>query len=234
MLVIAAPAAAADGWSFAVSPYVWLPGVSTSTDTPRGTVDVDTSMSDALSDLDFAFMGAAEARNGRWSLILDTLYADLSADKATPLGQLWSKAKVETKLSATTVYAGYRVLETERGSVDLLAGARFFSLDLTLSLEPGQLAGRSRSFDDDWVDPVFGARGRYDFDSKWFATAVADAGGFSGSDQSWQVFASVGYQFDPRWSVQGGWRYLDVTREIDGQDVAIDLNGPILGFTYRF
>jgi hypothetical protein len=234
MLVIAAPAAAADGWSFAVSPYVWLPGVSTSTDTPRGTVDVDTSMSDALSDLDFAFMGAAEARNGRWSLILDTLYADLSADKATPLGQLWSEAKVETKLSATTVYAGYRVLETERGSVDLLAGARFFSLDLTLSLEPGQLAGRSRSFDDDWVDPVFGARGRYDFDSKWFATAVADAGGFSGSDQSWQVFASVGYQFDPRWSVQGGWRYLDVTREIDGQDVAIDLNGPILGFTYRF
>lgn len=230
----AAPASAADPWTFAVSPYVWLPGLSTSTETSRGTIDIDKSTGDTISALDFAFMGAAEARNGRWGLILDLVYADLSAETGTPFGKLWSDAKVETKLMATTVYAGYRVAETERGSLDLLAGGRFYSLDLTLSLEPGRLAGRSESLDDDWADPVFGARARYKFNDQWFATALVDAGGFGGSDQSWQAFGSVGYQFNERWSAQGGWRYLDIQREINGQDVSIGLNGPLAGITYRF
>lgn len=234
LAAIAAPVSAADGWTFAVSPYAWLPGLSTSTETSRGTIDIDKSTSDTISALNFAFMGAVEARNGRWGLILDFIYADLSAETGTPFGRLWSNAKVGTKLTTTTVYAGYRVAETERGSLDLLAGGRFYSLDLTLSLEPGRLPGRSESLDDSWGDPVFGARVRYQINDRWFATALVDAGGFGGSDQSWQAFGSVGYQFNERWSAQGGWRYLDIEREINGQDVSIGLDGPLVGVTYRF
>ena len=156
LVAVAGPAAAQDPWSFALSPYVWLPGVSTSTETGRGTIDVDTSPSDAVADLDFAFMGAFEARNGRWGLILDLIYADLSASADTPLGGLWSRAEVDTKLTAFTAYAGYRVFENERGAVDLLGGGRFYSLDLDLTLEPGLLAARSRDFSDDLGRP--GAR----------------------------------------------------------------------------
>ena len=62
---VAAPAASQTaGWSFALSPYVWVPGISTSTDAGRGSVYVDTSPSDALANLDFAFMGAAEPVGG--------------------------------------------------------------------------------------------------------------------------------------------------------------------------
>jgi hypothetical protein len=223
------------GWSFALSPYVWLPGLSTSVETTRGTVDVETSTRDAISQLDFAFMGAAEARHGRWGLILDLIYADLSSSADTPLRRLWSSAELDTRLTAFTAYAGYRVLENDRAFVDLLGGGRFYWLDLELSLEPGRLPGRSRDFSDDWADPVVGARARYDFNDAWFATALADYGGFGGSsDESWQAFASVGYQFDPRWSVQAGWRYMAVEKEITGRDVEIDLSGPILGFTVRF
>ena len=65
--------------------------------------------------------------------------------------------------------------------------------------------------------------------------ASSDYGGFGGgSDESWQAFASVGYQFDPRWSVQGGWRYMAIEKEIDGRDLEVDLNGPLLGVTIRF
>ena len=81
LLAAAGPAAAQDGWSFAASPYVWLPGFSTSAETGRGTVDIDKSTSDAVSDLDFAFMGAFEARSGRWGLILDLIYTDLSTSE---------------------------------------------------------------------------------------------------------------------------------------------------------
>jgi hypothetical protein len=41
-----------------------------------------------------------------------------------------------TKLSTFTTYAGYRVLENDRAFIDLLAGGRFYSLDLKVSLEP--------------------------------------------------------------------------------------------------
>lgn len=235
----AAPAAAQDGalqgWTFALSPYAWLPGISTSTETGNGRIDLDLTPADAISDLDFAFMGAAEARKGRWAAIVDFIYTDLTTHQATPLQALWSEAQLRTKLAATTVYAGYRVVDTEATKLDVLAGGRFYDLDMTLSLEPGRLAGRSRSFDDSWADPVFGMRGIYDFNETWFATALADFGGFGGgSDESWQAFVSGGYRFSPAWSLQVGYRYMDVERRIDGEDVAIDLSGPLLGVTYRF
>jgi hypothetical protein len=63
---------------------------------------------------------------------------------------------------------------------------------------------------------------------------MADYGGFGGSDSSWQAFASLGYQIDDRWSVQGGWRYLSLETEIEGRDVEMDLSGPLLGLTVRF
>jgi hypothetical protein len=231
----AGPAAAQDGWTFAVSPYVWLPALSTAVDTPFGRVDVDNSSSDVLNQLDFAFMGAAEARKDRWGLILDLIYSDLSSSAPTPLGVLFSEANVDTKLTAFTTYAAYRVYENERGFVDLLGGGRFYWLDVDLTLEPGLRDARSFNLSDDWADPVVGARGRVDFNEKWFGTALADYGGFAGaSDTSWQVFASVGYQFNPAWSVQGGWRYMAVEKEVEGLDVEIGLNGPLVGFTYRF
>jgi hypothetical protein len=230
-----APAMAADGWTFAVSPYAWLPGISTSLETSRGTINADMSTGDTIANLDFAFMGAAEARKDRWGLIVDFMYADLTAKEDTPLGALWSKAEVQTKLAATTVYAGYRVLENEKAAVDVLAGGRFYTLDVTARLDAGRLPAKSRSYSDDWADPVVGLRGRYNFNEKWYATALADAGGFSGNkDSSWQAFGSVGYQFNARWSVQGGWRYMDITKEIDGRDLSIDLSGPLVGLTYRF
>ena len=60
-------------------------------------------------------------------------------------------------------------------------------------------------------------------------------GGFSAdTDLTWQAFASLGYQFNPRWSVQAGWRYFSAEKRIEGRDVKTDFSGPLLGFTARF
>ncbi len=225
---------ALEGWTFAVSPYAWLPGLSTSVGTPQGTVDVDMSTSDVVSDLNFAFMGAAEARKGKWGLIADFIYSDISSSEPTPLGLLWDKATADTRLSALTVYAGYRVFEDERAAVDVLAGGRFYWLNVDFALTPNRARGLEYNLNDDWADPVFGLRGRYNFNENWFATALGDLGGFAGDDNSWQVFGSVGYQFNPTWSVQAGWRYMDVEKTVSGTDLAIGLNGPMIGFTGRF
>lgn len=235
LLAAAGPAAAQEGWSFALSPYVWLPGMTTALDTDQGKVEIETDADDVLTELDFAFMGAAEARKDRWGLILDLIYSDISASTPTPLGLLWTEADVETRMTAFTTYAGYRVLENPKGYVDLLGGGRYYSLDVDLTLEPGIAEGRSFDLSDTWADPVLGARGRYAFTDRWYGTALGDYGGFGGgSDESWQLLATVGYQFNPRWSVQGGWRYLAIEKEVDGLDLELDLSGPILGLTARF
>lgn len=64
----ALPAAAqtyptSDGWAFAVSPYVWLPGLSTSVGTSRGTVDVDMSSGDAVGP-EFRLHGRGRGAQG--------------------------------------------------------------------------------------------------------------------------------------------------------------------------
>jgi len=234
--VLAGPAVAqSSDWDFAVSPYLWAPGINASVGTALGTVGVDKSSNDVLSDLDLAFMGAFEARNGRWGLIADMFYAKLSGSRATPLGLLFSQGRIETEAKALSGYAAYRVNENERVALDLMAGFRISSLDIDLSLSPGLLAGQRIGVSETWIDPVIGGRARLAITDKWFATAFADVGGFSADiDLTWQAFASLGYQFDPRWSVQAGWRYFSAEKRIEGRDVKTDFSGPLLGFTARF
>lgn len=235
-VALATPALAQDsGWSFALSPYAWTPGLTSSVETAWGTVEVDKSIGDVLSDLDLAFMGAFEARNGRWSLIADLFYANLSQSRPTPLGVLFSRAEFETEAKLLSGYAGYRVFENDQVALDAMVGLRINSVDLDISLSPGLLQGQRFGASETWVDPLIGGRARFAITDRWFATALVDVGGFrGGSDLTWQIFGSLGYQFNERWSVQGGWRYVVIEKTINGRDVELDLNGPLLGFTVRF
>ena len=235
-MVVAGSAAAQNaGWTFSLSPYLWAPAIETSVETRWGSVGVDQNSRDVLSKLDLAFMGAFEARRGRWGLIADLFYADLSQRGDTPLGLLFSQARVEVQARALSGYAAYRVHEDDRVAVDILAGLRVSSLDLDLSLSPGLLPGQRVGMGETWVDPLLGTRLRFAFTDRWFATAFADIGGFGvGADQTWQIFASLGYQFNDRWSMQGGWRHVSLSKPIEGRDVDLDFSGPLLGFTAHF
>jgi hypothetical protein len=235
LLVIAASPAAAQDWTFQASLYGWIPGMSTSVDTSLGTVEADKSGSDALQDLDAAFMGTLEARNGRWGLIGDLIYANLSASEDTPFGSLYSDADVDVSLTAFSGYAAYRVHETPRLAFDIAGGFRAFAVNVDTTLNSAGVA-RDRDFDADesWAVPLVAARVIVPFDDRWFATAFADVGGLSGDNTTWQAFASVGYRFDPRWSMQFGYRYMSVAKEIGGRDVDIDLSGPLIGVSAHF
>lgn len=237
LLLTAAPmaASAADGWQFAITPYAWVPGMSNSLDTRFGTVSSSSSSSNALSSLDIAFMGAIEARHDRWSIIGDLLYTDLSQDFGTKFDRLFDGGSWNVKGTAFSGYALYRVVEDPKGSLDLGAGFRSFWLDASLDLNAGRIEGRSYDLNKDWTDPLIAARGKFFFDDHWFAVASADYGGFDGAnDTTWQVIATAGYAFDQNWTVQGGWRYMDIQQEIKGRQFESELSGPLIGFSYRF
>jgi hypothetical protein len=222
-------------WSFAVSPYLWAPGASSSVDTQFGTLDTDATIGEVVSSTDFALMGVLEARNGRWGFIADLLHSDLTERRDTPFGVLFSRARVDTSLTKLSGDAAYRMYDDGQVALDAMGGFRAVSLGLDVSLSPGALPARSFSDSSSWLDPLVGGRARIALTARWFATALGDIGGFGvGSDLTWQVLATIGYRFDERWSVQGGWRHLSIDKEVNGRDVELDLGGPVLGFTVRF
>lgn len=224
-----------NGWRMTVTPYLWLPDSRISVDTPRGTVSGELSIGDALQNLDFAFMGAIEARNGKWSLMSDILYFDLSAAAATPLGGLFNTAVIRSDITAFSVLAAYRVHQSDKFAVDVGAGLRAWWLSSEVALSGGVLAPEQSSTSDNWVDPIIAVRGKLDFGDRWFGTFHLDAGGFGvGSDHSYQAIVTVGYDVNERWSVQGGWRYIDFSRDEGGNQLDFSQSGLVLGASYRF
>lgn len=222
-------------WEVTVSPYLWAPGASTAVGTRFGTLEAEASVGDVLSATDFALMGMVEARRGRWGLIGDFVYADLSERDDMPFGGLFSRATVETELTIGSGYVAYRLHEDAGVALDVLGGFRAVDADLDVTLSSGALPGQRFSLGDNWVDPVVGGRVQFALSDRWSAMAMADIGGSGGgSDQTWQAVATLGYQINDRWSVQGGWRHLSIDRQFSGRDVEIDLGGPLLGLTMRF
>lgn len=228
-----AAAAQDDGWKFAISPYLWVPSLTNTLETPFGDVTSRLSRSDVLGDLDMALMGTFDARRGPLLFALDLIYSDLGTERDPPLGALFGKAEVDMRLTAVTGYAGWRLHEDEGVSFHLLGGFRHFRLENGLTLTPAALDGREYDFRDNWTVPVVGARSLLRFEDGWFATFTADLGGWDG-DFTWQGLATVGLRLGEDWSVQGGWRYMEFDRTVDGADLKVELNGPILGATYRF
>lgn len=236
LCALAASSAAAQegGWSYAATGYAWLPGVTTTTDTAFGEVESSISAADALSSLEFGFMGAVEARRDRWGLIGDLIYTDTSTSSSTPGGHLFSKGTVDTQFTVLTGYAAYRVAQSDQASFDIAAGFRLFSTDIDGKLKGELLETRTFGGSETWVVPLIGARAILPIAERWTATLVGDVGGTGSDEMTWQAMASVSYAFRENWSAVLAYRYLSVEKPVGGNDTTIELYGPALGVTYRF
>ena len=126
LLLAASPAAAQDVGVRLHAVRLDRP-VTNKLDTRFGRVESETSGSDALSDLDFAFMAALEARHGRWGLVGDLLYVDLSSEADTPLGRLFDSVETELRSTAFSGYAFYRAVEQPQFALDVGGGFRAYS-----------------------------------------------------------------------------------------------------------
>ncbi len=236
LLVITGPSVAQDRqWEFATTLYLWGSGITSSIGTSRGPIESEISFGDILKDLDMAFMGVLEARRGPWGFIGDLMYTDVSSTEDTPFGVLFSAADVSTRMTTFSGYALYRAVDAPTGTVDVGVGVRANSLDIDVTLQPGTLPLEAFSVGDTWVDPLVAGRAKVPLSDRWFATAFVDVGGFGiDSDLTWQVLGTVGYEINDRWSVSMGYRYMSTERTIGGQDVQLELSGPILGATARW
>lgn len=219
-------------WRYEGTIYLFTPETTTSIATPAQSIDGTLSFSDALSNLDFAFMGAFGASNDLWSLFLDYLYTDLSFGSPSP-DPAFSSVDTAVTTQIFSGYAAYRVYDDPGVQVDLAAGFRWFGARSSMTLQPKQPGG-SASIDENWVTPIIGLRARARFSDRWSGTAFFDYGGFESGEETWQALLTADYEINDRWMLRGGYRYITVDHASGDNTFSFTQSGPVFGATYRF
>ncbi|MGH9764034.1 MAG: hypothetical protein ACREDR_08335 [Blastocatellia bacterium] len=221
-----------DKWQFQVTPYLWFAGLKGTIGIRGQTADVDVGFGDILSHLNFGFTGAFEARKRKFIILTDMLYLKVSAENATP-GRLFSSVKSTVRNFTLDPEAGYRVVEKNGASLDLMGGIRFWHLSDRLLFTPGLLPQLEISASKNWVDAVFGMRVKARLSKKWFVTGKGDFGG-GGSDFTYQLFGGVGADVGNIGALIVGYRYLHVNYDRSGFLFDVEIKGPIIGFGFKF
>jgi len=223
------------GWHFAVSPYLWFPGVHGTIGALGRDVSVHATPGDLLSNFRFGLMGAFEARYKRIVLPLDLMWIRLEDDKALPFPNLMAtKAKLTGSELLLTPKIGYRLLDEKRIKIDALTGFRYWHFSENLKFVPSNL-NLNFSGSQNLTDPLVGGRVQLGLTPKIVANVLGDVGGWgTGSQLEYQVAGVLGYKIKPKWTLQAGYRYLSIdyrNSNHGGTVVYLITNGVIFGAT---
>ena len=259
----APPPAGKDGWSFTVTPYVWMPTIHSETNLtgPQGgtvTTNANIGVGDYFRDINFAFMGGAEARFQNFSVLTDIFYSSLKytndvahissfnpgsgpidIPRSTQLG-------LGARLNATVwgLAAGWTVAQAEWGNVDVIGGLRMLGVggnqSYTLThdiLLPNQTIGLSRTgslgLGANYLDAVAGVRGRLNIpNSKFFLPYYLDVG-TGAIPLTWQAYGGVGYQAGFA-DITLGYRWLAFQQNGSATVHNMDFGGVLLAAAFHF
>ena len=260
-----APAPVLQDWTFRFVPYAWLPSMNGS-ETVRGrTTHIDASFIDVLqkSNTVVGLMGDFEMRRGPLALYADVVWSNVTFDaehtsvrNPVPgvVGTVGRSVGLQADQTIIELGAAYEIYANGAFAMDLVAGTRFWreksalSFDRATTIDVGDLTlsgdrAIAASGWVSWVDPLVGARLRYQAAPGHALFLRGDVGGFgAGSRSSWQAVG--GYQFDfartgnVTWSGIVGYRALSVDyRKGSGRDL-FEFNmvqhGPLFGLSARF
>lgn len=224
-------------WSFGLTSYVWFAGLNGDIGVRNlPPAQIDPTFSDIFNNIDWLpppIMLMAEVRYDRVGFVTDFIYLGEESDGATP-GPLPLTVEVDTNTLVWTFGGSYRVIQADRGTVDLLAGGRLWSMDTDVTVT-GPFAVRQGSGSQTWVDPLIGIAGRVNLGKGFALRAEADVGGFGvGADVDWQVIGLVQYQVRDWIALEAGYRYLAVNYDKDEFLFDGSIRGPIVGASVRF
>ena len=211
----AGPTGPDNAWHFAVSPYLWFPGVHGTAVGPRGNgLSFRASPGDLLSHFRFGLMGTVEARRKRIVASGDLLWIRLKADKAGEVTPFPRLGAITANMKATefllTPKIGFRVINNEIIKIDALTGFRYWHLGQSLNFNPS-LLGLNFSGSQNFVDPLVGGRIQAALSPKIVVNILGDVGGWdTGSQLEYQWAGVLGYKIKPAWTLQVGYRYLNL------------------------
>jgi len=228
---MAAHAADSDEWEFGAEVYLWGASIDAK---PTGGDNIHISFSDILDNLDGALMTTLSARKGKWSLFSDIIYLNIEDDQKGKVDLLGIPIRtdfdVEIKAWIVTTAGGYNIINKDRFSLDLLAGARYLWLEIPLDAKIAHKKVKTSPSGHTW-DGILGVKGKYDISDSWYLSYYLD-GGTGDSDFTWQGRAGMNYRFK-KFVASAGYRYLDW--DIDGSSLdQLTVKGPYAGVKFLF
>jgi len=250
-----------DDWQVEITPYVWLPTISGKLshepppDGSGGGLVVDVGPTDWLDLINGVAMVNGSMKKGRFSLAADFVYLGLKSDNDIVTGtgtdgdlpidaSLNVSAETDFDGVAWTLVAGYTLTDTDRSSVDLIGGVRFFGVDVKTNwnlaidiIGPGggvELPAQgSRTTEVALWDGIVGVKGQHKLgEGAWSVPFYFDVGTGS-SELTWQ--AMTGFSYGYAWGdLMMVYRHLSYDEDASGLMQNFSFSGPTLGARFRF
>jgi opacity protein-like surface antigen len=175
----------------------WIAGLSGDIGAKGVVSDIDVGFEQLFKHLTHVpIVLSADIRYKRWEFFGDGQYMEVG-DSATLPGLLFTNANVHVKSGLAEAFLGYRLINCDKATLSIFAGARYTYLGVNVSIFDNgdarlpilrQLLGLPKKLNPegsiDWVDPVLGVRGRLKL---WKATSLyveGDVGGFDANSGS--------------------------------------------------
>ena len=250
-----------DDWQFEITPYLWLPKISGTLnyeappDGPGNGLVVEVGPTDWLDLINGVAMLNGSIKKGRFSLSSDFIYLALESDNDIVTGTgtdgnlpIDASLNVATQTSfdgtSWTLLGGYTLSDTDRLSVDIIGGVRYFGVDVrstwNLAVDitgPGgglELPAQgSRMVEVELWDGIVGMRGNFKLgEGAWSVPFYVDVGTGS-SEFTWQAMSGLSYRYG--WGdLMMVYRHLGYDEGSSGFMQNFGFTGPTLGARFRF
>jgi len=256
------------GWQFSLTPYLWLPTIDgrlnySAPPGGGGAPDIEVGPTEWLDLLNIGALISGTAKKGRYSVYSDFVYLSLtskndgrvvSVDDNITVPGVPVPIPVSATLNANTrtdldglvwmIAGGFSLQESESSSLDVIAGVRYFSTDVTTSWDltvdittPGGTvvlpAQGSIASDVDIWDGIIGVRGYSKIGSgKWSVPYYVDVGA-GDSDLTWNAMLGLSREYG--WGdLVIAYRHLDYDQDANGLLQNFSFSGPGIGARFNF
>jgi len=225
-------ASSANGWQFALTPYIWFAGFDANATILGQKVSGSAGFLDIWDELNFGFMQNFEARKGRWGIGSDLMYMNLDNLETFTAPSPFSAFRISQGMFMLGPQVSFRLAESNKGFFDFITGFRYWHVNLKLDTSAGILPAFSREQSVNFVNPLVGGRFRVNLGKGWFVPVTGDIGGFgAGSDLAWHAFGGLGKDIKPNMSLLIGYRAMGLDEKpID----ELTFHGLVIGATMRF
>jgi len=220
-------------WDFSLAPfYLWAISIDGDIGLREQTASTSLDFGDVWDKLNAVLTLRFDTiyRN-KFGFLVDYNYLDLGKEKVTDA----VNAEASFKSQILNLAGTYR-LKSGTHTWDLLAGARYTALDAEVSLRN---LGADLSGDQDWIDPIVGARYLYEINDNWAVRLYGDIGGFGvSSDLTWQALGLVDFHPWEHVAIVAGYRaiYTDYETGSGNSQFSYDatVHGPLIGLDIRW
>lgn len=227
-------ASAQERWHWIAAPYLWAVDVSTDLDVPppvSGGISRRTGFDDIVDKLDGAFQIHVEGQGDRFGVFADFTYLGLSDENTRRL--FHSESDLDSRLFEAA--AVWSPAEQRFTGVDIFAGLRYIDLDISSTITPTGPLGLPPirvDLDKSFSDLMLGARYTWAFGDRWGLTLRGD-GSWGDTEGTWNASVVANYKMKSGvWFF--GYRYLDVDAQARGVEADLVLNGPAIGYGFKF